>query len=247
MKGTYFGRVLKVSNPVLCAVSVLMAAVLAVSAWYITMINKLTRTGELDIDMPPIIYIKDDNLQEITSFQLDGLKIGEEYNAVFCVSPAVPGSVNNFFLGVIYTENLGMEISLYSVDSVTKAPMGGEDVESESRVITSGNVENTYYFNYKKSHLYTETFGDWSTVSRPASANLNTGVYRAYRDLKFSDKAPDSNTDPMLETLNDQRQYRFFVLNITWKENTENAVNNENAKEADIVYIVSKGTRKNDT
>lgn len=106
----------KIAGLVLTLTLILMAVV-PLYAWY-AMTNRLSLTEKMEVDMPPTIYIKDDNLQEITSFNLDGLTIGEEYNEVFCVSPAIVGSVNSFFLGVIYSENLGMNINLYPVYSV---------------------------------------------------------------------------------------------------------------------------------
>lgn len=123
------------------AVSLLLPAVLIVLgttvtafAWF-ALKNRFGRTAAAPIDLPPVIYIKDDHLQEMTSFQLDGLKVGEEYNALFCVSPTMEGIVNRFFLGVIYTENLGMEINLYPVTSVAAEPGG---VNYEQREITLG-------------------------------------------------------------------------------------------------------------
>ena len=252
MKKKCFGKVFKISRSAICAAILFVLTVLAVSAWYVTVTYRLTRTDELDIDMPPIIYIKDDNLQEITSFHLDGLKIGEPYNTVFCVSPAVPGSVNDFFLGVIYTENLGMNISLYPVSSVTEGEI--EDMLSVRREISSdeGAGNNTFFFNYKTSqngiseddidaYTFKETYGDWENEIKPGPGNLNNGIYKAYRNLHFSETATGSGT--LIDKLNDKRQYRFFILSITWNEN--NGV--ENAKETDIVYIVSKGSLKNGT
>lgn len=236
---------MKVAKTALCVAGVLLAAVFAVSAWY-TMMNKLTRTKEQEIDMPPIIFIKDDNLQEITSFHLDGLKIGEEYNAVFCVSPAVLGSVDNFFLGVIYTENLGMNISLYPVSSVTEAEQAGKEYVMRE-ITAAGGGKTTCYFNFSKlqdggsdidGYTHTVTYGDWVNETPLGPGNLNTGVYKAYRNLRFSDTQKPSAS--LIDELNDKRQYRFFILNITWTENA----GTENAKETDIVYIVSKGTRK---
>lgn len=252
MKEKNFGRVLKVIVAALCAVGVLMTAVLVVSAWYVSITHRLTRTDELDIDIPPIIYIKDDNLQEITSFHLDGLKTGEEYNAVFCVSPAVPGSVNDFFLGVIYTENLGMNISLYPVSSVTEQEIAGTPSEKREITAEDGISKTTCYFNYQKSqdgstgagtdgYTYKVTYGNWQNEIKPGPGNLNTGIYKAYRNLQFSETYTGSASQ--IDKLNDKRQFRFFILNITWTENA----GMDNAKETDIVYIVSKGTRKNGT
>lgn len=92
-----------------------MAGVLMISAvaWF-ALANR-SRSGDLEIEMPPIIYIKDDNLREMTSFDLDGLQINKTYNALFCVAPAYEGAVKDFDLGVIYTENIGMVIKLYPV------------------------------------------------------------------------------------------------------------------------------------
>lgn len=233
----------------LLVVCILLTVSLTVVAWY-ALTGRLSRTEELGINMPPIIYIKDDNLQEVTSFNLDGLRVGEEYRTVFCVSPAVPDSVNNFFLGLIYTENLGMEISLYPVYSVTDTAPQGEGALYLEREITSENGSSTAcYFNYRTEaagddtdgYDCVKTYGNWENKVRPApGGNLNNGIYKAYRNIHFSE-APAAGTG-LFDKLNDRRQYRFFILHITWPEGYD--IRTENVKEADIVYIVSKGTRK---
>lgn len=226
----------------------LLVAVVPLVAWF-NMTDRLSRTEDLHIDMPPIIYIKDDNLQEITSFHLDNLRIGEESNTVFCVSPAIVGSVDKFMLGVIYTENLGMNINLYPVSSVTAAaPTDGR--LSEERFVTneSGTDSATVYFNFSKTqnsgsgniadiYQFKETYGDWKNEIKPGPGNLNNGIYKAYNGLLFSkDTKPETG---IIDNLNDTSRYRFFILNITW--NSEAIA--ENVKEADIVYIVSSGMR----
>ena len=85
-----FKMLTKMVLPMLSVVCLLLATTTAVFAWFV-MPEQLSRTDELEIDIPPVIYIKNDNLQEITTFKLDGLRIGEPYNAVFCVSPALIG------------------------------------------------------------------------------------------------------------------------------------------------------------
>lgn len=233
----------------LLAVCILLCVSLTVGAWY-SFTGRLSRTDEFEINMPPIIYIKDDNLQEMTSFNLDGLRVGEEYRTVFCVSPAVPDSVNNFFLGLIYTENLGMEISLYPVHSVTDtAPQGNGALYLEREITPEGGSATSCYFNYRTAAAGDDTdgydckttYGNWTNETRPApGGTLNGGIYKAYRNIKFSENAAEGTG--LLDKLNDRRQYRFFVLHITWPEDYDTRT--ENVKEADIVYIVSKGTRK---
>lgn len=233
----------KKSPVTLLSAVILLGLAISVGAWF-AFANKLTRTEELVIDMPPVIYIKDDNLEEITSFRLDGLKIGEDYNTVFCVSPAVPGSVNSFFLGLIYSENLGMNINLYPVYSVTSS--AGEALHEE-RQIQSGSGLTSCFFNYQierregvDGYDCKVTYGDWENEIQPGPGHLNNGVYKAYRDLHFA--GTHTAGDDIFEKLNDTWQYRFFILNITWPDDVETRA--ENAKETDIVYIVSKGTRK---
>ncbi|MGN0493923.1 MAG: hypothetical protein ACI4F7_09775 [Acutalibacteraceae bacterium] len=216
------------------------------------MTNRLSLTDSLEVDMPPTIYIKDDNLQEITTFNLDGMTIGEEYNKVFCVSPAVIGSVNEFFLGVIYSENLGMKVNLYPVYSVTATePTGGGLYESS--VIGGAS----YYFEYRKekqegsgniadNYTFKETYGNWTNATRPTEGqpyygNLNYGVYRAYENNLFS-ASTSTDASNLIDKLNDTGRYRFFILNVTWNDSIN--YHEANAKEADIVYIVAKGTMK---
>ena len=118
-----------------------MAGVLMISAvaWF-ALANR-SRSGDLEIEMPPIIYIKDDNLREMTSFDLDGLQINKTYNALFCVAPAYEGTVKDFDLGVIYTENIGMVINLYPVQDITDK---AESAEYEKRTLEGQDC----YFNY---------------------------------------------------------------------------------------------------
>ena len=229
---------------VITVLAIFLVIIIPVYAWY-TSTKRFSLTADLEIDMPPTIYIKDDNLEEITTFNLDGMTIGKEYNKVFCVSPAVVGSVNSFFLGVIYSENLGMDINIYPVTSVTYT-------EPTEGTLFEKNVigDSTYYFNYDNTtpenpENYKKTYGNWTNETRPTEGqpyygNLNYGVYKAYKNNLFSDPI-STGTSNFIDELNDTRRYRFFILNVKWNEN----INLEaNAKEADIVYIVAKGTMK---
>lgn len=78
------------------------------------------------------------------------------------------------------------------------------------------------------------TYGNWETTPKPADANLNTGVYKAYYNQQFEEKETDGS---LLSQLNNTSLYRFYVLNITWGQQ-----GTDNMKETDIVYIVTKGT-----
>lgn len=217
---------------VITVLAIFLVIIIPVYAWY-TSTKRYSLTDGLEVDMPPTIYIKDDNLAEITTFNLDGMTIGEEYNKVFCVSPAVVGSVNSFFLGVIYSENLGMDINIYPVDSVT-------DTEPTEGVLYQSSVikGNPYYFAYKNTSSVDPTYGNWTNDNKPIG-NLNYGVYKAYNNNLFT-KSTSTDSPNLIEKLNDTGRYRFFVLSVTWN----GSINLEaNAKEADIVYIVAKGTK----
>ena len=184
-----------------------MAGVLMISAvaWF-ALANR-SRSGDLEIEMPPIIYIKDDNLREMTSFDLDGLQINKTYNALFCVAPAYEGTVKDFDLGVIYTENIGMVIKLYPVQKITEKP---ESTEYEKRTLEGQDC----YFNYDsaKSPIYKGEFEEYTATGKDIFTKLN-------------------NT----------KAYRFYVLQVTWKENISEA---ELEKETDVVYIVTQGGTK---
>lgn len=209
-----------------------MAGVLMISAvaWF-ALANR-SRSGDLEIEMPPIIYIKDDNLREMTSFDLDGLQINKTYNALFCVAPAYEGAVKDFDLGVIYTENIGMVINLYPVQDITAAAAGSE---YEVRTLDG----KACYFNYTTSDArwnatvkYTKDRVDNETQDQ---THLNRGVYKTYSD-EFKDYTAEE-TD-IYAKLNDTEAYRFYVLQVTWKENISEA---ELEKETDVVYIVTQG------
>lgn len=212
-----------------------MAGVLMISAvaWF-ALANR-SRSGDLEIEMPPIIYIKDDNLREMTSFDLDGLQINKTYNALFCVAPAYEGAVKDFDLGVIYTENIGMVINLYPVQNITAAAAGSE---YEVRTLDG----KACYFNYTTSDArwnatvkYTKDRVDNETQDQ---THLNRGVYKTYSD-EFKDYTAEG-TD-IYAKLNDTEAYRFYVLQVTWKENISEA---ELEKETDVVYIVTQGGTK---
>lgn len=230
----------KITKIAIIVCVIIMAAVIPVYAWFARM-SRLTRTKELVVDMPPVIYIRNDNLEEVTSFKLDGLKIGEDYNEVFCVSPALLSSVQDFFLGVIYTENLGMEINIYPVDEVVDTKPTEEGVQYEEREVDLGSgLSGTCYFNYNTvwpdGSSAKVTYGGWKNEEKPAGANLNYGVYKSYSGVGFTEA--QSVPKDLIEKLNDTSRYRFFILNITWNESSPGM---DNAKEADIVYIVTKG------
>ena len=212
-----------------------MAGVLMISAvaWF-ALANR-SRSGDLEIEMPPIIYIKDDNLREMTSFDLDGLQINKTYNALFCVAPAYEGAVKGFDLGVIYTENIGMIIDLYPVQSITEKPTS---TEYEKRTLDGQDC----YFNYTTSDAswnatvkYTKARVDNETQDQ---THLNRGVYKTYSD-EFKDYTAEGTN--IYTKLNDTEAYRFYVLQVTWKENISEA---ELEKETDVVYIVTRGGTK---
>lgn len=235
-----------ITATVLAIVAALLLVAEPVFAWYSKLI-RYSRTEEMEIGMPPVIYLKDDNLREMTSFHLDGLKIGVEYNFVFCVSPTVMGSITNFFLGLIFTENMGMDINIYPVFKVTTD--GAVSANYKQSEFVDGKVTTTCYYNFYKAndtvfeetvlngYTYTTTYGNWTTETLPdPGESLNNGVYKSYKGLKFSPSSGESPTE-LIDRLNDRSRFRFFVLNITWKPDT----GVENIKEADIVYIVSQG------
>ena len=199
-----------------------MAGVLMISAvaWF-ALANR-SRSGDLEIEMPPIIYIKDDNLREMTSFDLDGLQINKTYNALFCVAPAYEGTVRDFDLGVIYTENIGMVIKLYPVQKITEKP---ESAEYEKRTLEGQDC----YFNYTTERNPDATY---------QQTHLNRGVYKTYSD-EFKDYTAEGRD--IYAKLNDTEAYRFYVLQVTWKENISEA---ELEKETDVVYIVTQGGTK---
>ena len=211
-----------------------MAGVLMISAvaWF-ALANR-SRSGDLEIEMPPIIYIKDDNLREMTSFDLDGLQINKTYNALFCVAPAYEGTVKDFDLGVIYTENIGMVINLYPVQDITDK---AESAEYEKRTLEGQDC----YFNYDSAKSPTPDV----TYSKKREqdenydkTHLNRGVYKTYSD-EFKDYTAEGRD--IYAKLNDTEAYRFYVLQVTWKENISEA---ELEKETDVVYIVTQGGTK---
>lgn len=212
-----------------------MAGVLMISAvaWF-ALANR-SRSRDLEIEMPPIIYIKDDNLREMTSFDLDGLQINKTYNALFCVAPAYEGAVKDFDLGVIYTENIGMVIKLYPVQNITAKATGNE---YEVRTLEG----KACYFNYNSANSPTPdvTYSkDRKQEENYDKTHLNRGVYKIYKGAFEEYTATD--TDNILTKLNNTKAYRFYVLQVTWKENISEA---ELEKEADVVYIVTQGGTK---
>ena len=205
-----------------------MAGVLMISAvaWF-ALANR-SRSGDLEIEMPPIIYIKDDNLREMTSFDLDGLQINKTYNALFCVAPAYEGAVKDFDLGV-------MVINLYPVQNITDKP---ESAEYEKRTLEGQDC----YFNYTTSDASWKAAVSYTKERNPDATyqqtHLNRGVYKTYSD-EFKDYTA-KGTD-IYAKLNDTEAYRFYVLQVTWKENISEA---ELEKETDVVYIVTQGGTK---
>lgn len=212
-----------------------MAGVLMISAvaWF-ALANR-SRSGDLEIEMPPIIYIKDDNLREMTSFDLDGLQINKTYNALFCVAPAYEGTVKDFDLGVIYTENIGMVINLYPVQNITDKATGNE---YEVRTLEGQDC----YFNYTTSDASWKATVSYTKERNPDATyqqtHLNRGVYKTYSD-EFKDYTAEGKD--IYAKLNDTEAYRFYVLQVTWKENISEA---ELEKETDVVYIVTQGGTK---
>lgn len=211
-----------------------MAGVLMISAvaWF-ALANR-SRSRDLEIEMPPIIYIKDDNLREMTSFDLDGLQINKTYNALFCVAPAYEGAVKDFDLGVIYTENIGMVIKLYPVQKITEKP---ESTEYEKRTLEGQDC----YFNYDSAKSPTPDVTYTKKRSKDETyqeTHLNRGVYKIYKG-EFEEYTATGKD--IFTKLNNTEAYRFYVLQVTWKENISEA---ELEKETDVVYIVTQGGTK---
>lgn len=211
-----------------------MAGVLMISAvaWF-ALANR-SRSGDLEIEMPPIIYIKDDNLREMTSFDLDGLQINKTYNALFCVAPAYEGTVRDFDLGVIYTENIGMVIKLYPVQKITEKP---ESTEYEKRTLEGQDC----YFSYDSAKSPTPDVTYTKKRSKDETyqeTHLNRGVYKIYKGA--FEEYTATGTD-IFTKLNNTEAYRFYVLQVTWRENISEA---ELEKETDVVYIVTQGGTK---
>ena len=68
--------------------------------------------------------------------------------------------------------------------------------------------------------------------------HLNRGVYKIYEGA--FDEYTATGRD-ILTKLNNTEAYRFYVLQVTWKENISEA---ELEKETDVVYIVTQGGTK---
>lgn len=208
------------------------ALTLSAVAWFV--MHKMSRTKELEVIMPPIIYIRDDKREVMESFDLDGLQINETYYALFCVAPAYKGVVEDFEVGVIYTENIGMIIDLFPVENITGAAVDGK--QNQQRLLDGTQC----YFNYvedtevnKPNNVYySNKKGDSDTLAD----NLNRGVHKMYGG-KFVKYVP-TGTNETLKDLNDTEAYRFYVLRVTWKDDITAA---ELEKETDVVYIVTKG------
>lgn len=224
-------------------VALIACATYGAFAWFF--LRKVSETGDLEIDIPPIIYIKDDNLREMTSFELDGLQINREYASVFCVSPVFENAVSSFDLGVIYTENIGMVIDIYPVENISFASSNGSSEIEKSLAngrncyftysIDEGSLENWHGNKVEKK----VTYGGWENTD-PAyrQEDLTRGVYKYYTGFRFYDSETDGETDETLKEMKNTQRYVFFVLKVTWKDNL---VEEELAKEVDIVYIVSNG------
>lgn len=222
---------------VLVALTVILGA--EVFAWFY--ISRVTRSDDLEIDIPPIIYVKDDNVRQMTSFGLDGLQVDEEYTTVFCVSPAYLNAVHSYELAVIYTENMGMDIELYPIEEISAAASDpGDNYEDIVRSIGDAEAKAEIHFTYNKQFDWGEsrkvTYNGWESDDSSTSGIINRGVYKKYSNMKFDTSYTESDTG-ILNTLKDGRWYKFYALKITWKETDADI-----KKEADIVYIAANGT-----
>ncbi len=175
----------------------------------------------------------------MTSFDLDGLEINKTYNAVFCVAPAYKGAVKYYDLGVIHTENIGMIIDLYPVKSITDK--ADANMAYEKRTLDGKDC----YFNYTTSDESWKATVSYTKERKPNATyqqeHLNRGVYKTYSD-EFKEYA--ATESDIYAKLNDTEAYRFYVLQVTWKENISEA---ELEKETDVVYIVTQGGTKRES
>ncbi|MFR6393732.1 MAG: hypothetical protein ACLUNQ_00185 [Oscillospiraceae bacterium] len=212
-----------------------MAGVLMISAvaWF-ALANR-SRSGDLEIEMPPIIYIKGRQ-----SAGDDLLRSGRPARSTRPITPCSAWlrpmrAVKDFDLGVIYTENIGMVINLYPVQNITEKP---ESAEYEKRTLEGQDC----YFNYTTSDASWKATVSYTKERNPDATyqqtHLNRGVYKTYSD-EFKDYTAEGRD--IYAKLNDTEAYRFYVLQVTWKENISEA---ELEKETDVVYIVTQGGTK---
>lgn len=223
-------------------------------AWF-TKGNRTAHVGQIEINIPPLIYIRDDGLEEMTSFNLDGLQINTKYDFVFCVAPSKKDTVKSFSLGVFYTENIGMIINVYPVNSISTTKPAGS---SEERTVKYTNKtsytagpsgEAVYYFGYDTTDAswQTPTVGygkDFSEDPTTEEGNLNRGIRKLYQNLVFEKNSKNWKQYTSIEDeIQDKGHYVFFIMEITWDDSI--TVNTD--KEVDIVYLSTKGTGSTDS
>ena len=128
-----------------------------------------------------------------------------------------------------------MVINLYPVQNITDKP---ESTEYEKRTLEGQDC----YFNYTTSDASWKATVSYTKERNPDATyqqtHLNRGVYKAYSD-EFKDYTAEGKD--IYAKLNDTEAYRFYVLQVTWKENISEA---ELEKETDVVYIVTQGGTK---
>lgn len=226
---------------------VLLACALTFTTYAWFLLGKKTRTDDVEVIMPPIIYIRDEDRAVMESFNLDGLQINEEYYALFCVAPAYEDVVDEYDVGVIYTENIGMVIDLFPVKSITASVQAGMDYQERMLKLNSGDkTAEQCFFNYientdapaenKAKVTYTN---ENSENDKTLEKYLNRGVRKMYHGEFLEPTIQDGSE--LIKELNNTKSYKFYVLRVTWKDMISEA---ELEKETDAVYIVTKGGTK---
>lgn len=234
-------KLLDLKRPFL-TLSVLLVVVIMLAigfAWFLFGGNH-TDTDELNIMAPYTLYLLNSGGTDALELNVGGIHPGETKQIVVCVSSHDAGqpqtSKNGSFpykLELVYTENIGLQYSLYEVEPTTQALIEGEEIitsyyEAEEEGTT---VQKAAYFikgdqipadSSDTSMNVSEMYGSDSSVQNQI---VNKGKYDVFTGENFQ-----------LSLHDPQQRYKYYLIEIGWADETKEA----SAKETDLVYLIAK-------
>lgn len=208
-------------------------------AWYLFGGNHVD-TAKSQIMTPYTLYLLNSGATDALELNVGGIHPGETKQIVVCVSSHDAGqpqtSRNGNFpykLELVYTENIGLEYSLYEVEPTTQALIDGKEIiTSYYEVEEDGNPVQTAACFIKGGQIAADSsYSDINIQEMYGSDQevldkiVNLGKYDVFTGENFK------------LSLNDPEQrYKYYLIEIGWAEDAQEA----SAKETDLVYLVAK-------
>ncbi len=218
-------------------------------AWY-SMVKKEADSEQVNVMEPYYLTLLNPSETAVLQLSVGSLMPGKTKQIVFCVSNHnneekinMGGSDFDYFMELIYTNNLKLNYSIYELEAADET--NGAIVAEDTITAEDGTVMTTISYWNKKSdstplsgteissmrHVETELAGD---TGEDITDIINRGTYVEY------DKGVDG-TNFHLSVGTDATGYdsQYFLMEIRWDEAAQGSFD-KYEKETDMIYLVVK-------